>query len=450
MPLIPQKCVVPLCALVIMAGATLSVRADPPGTQPPNYVLTVEKSVAWALEHNPELAAYRGQRGIARAGVVIARTYPFNPVFSATVMGDNGPPAAGITNHVASVTTFMQEVEVRGQSRIRREAAAAALSRVEYEIAVQEQLFAVQTIRAFNGFLYQQEKLRLLDETIGLQEQTSKKVKQLVDQGFKLKAADFMLTHADELESRGQRGSRQNQAVIAWNALQRFLGRPVENAQVSGSLPGAPPQGSPEHWTRYALEKRPELQAMLMFYREAEQRERLAVANRWGNPSIGTKTEDNETSVWFVGAQLQFSVPIFNTRRGEIMQRQAEKNKVMLDVQRIETQIPQEVAAALDRLHQARKWLQTLEDEVLPALRKTMVDFDQLFAQGEIDVLRLIEVRRRDLRTRDNYLDALWELNQARADLAAAVGDFMIATGDPAANPGFCAPARFLPPLPAE
>ena len=444
------RCVSLLLAAMIANHSPVLAQQPTATVATPGHVLTLEKSVAWALVHNPELAVYRAQRGIARAGVVIARTYPFNPVFSAAVLPDGGPNAAGITNRVFSQTTFSQDVEIRGQGKIRREVAAAALSRVELEIAVQEQHFAVNTVRAFHGYLYQQEKLRLLDETIRLQEQTSKKVKQLVDQGFKLKAADFMLTRADVLEARGQRGSRQTQAVLAWHALQRLLGCPVEISQVSGSLPGALPQGSPDHWTYYALEKRPDLQAMQLAVREAEQRERLEVANRFGNPNIGVKTEYNETSVLFVGATVQFQFPVFNTKRGEILQRQAEKNKAMLDVQRIETQIPQEVSAALDRLHEARKWVQALEGDVMPALRKTMTDFDQLFAQGEIDVLRLIEVRRRDLRSRDSYLDALWELNQARADLAAAVGDFMVATGDPAGNPWFGAPVRFLPPRPSE
>src|SRR5438128_2332008 len=96
------------------------------------HVLTLEQSVAWALQNNPELAVARQQRGIAGAGVVIARTYPFNPVWGSAVMGDNGPAAAGITNHVFNQHTLTQETELRGQAKIRREVADAALSRVEW------------------------------------------------------------------------------------------------------------------------------------------------------------------------------------------------------------------------------------------------------------------------------------------------------------------------------
>jgi cobalt-zinc-cadmium efflux system outer membrane protein len=421
--------------LAAMMANTSGILAQRPTaqTESPRDVLTLEKSVTWALQHNPELAVYRQQRGIARAGIVIARTYPYNPVFATAVMGDGGPATAGITNRVFNQTTLAQQLEVRMQGNIRRDLATASLSRVEWEVAVQEQHMAVQTIRSFLAYIYQREKLRILDESIRLQEETSKKVKQLVDQNIKLKAADFMLARSDELEARAQRGSRLTQVVTAWHALRRLMGVQKEILELDGNLPNTVPEGSPDQLTQLALQSRPDLQAVQMAYLEAEQRERLEIANRFGNPTIGAKTEYNETRVLFIGATVDFPVPIYNLRRGEILQRQAEKVKVMLERQRIEIQINQEVSAALDRLKESKKWVGSLEGEILPSLRKTMDDFDKLFAQGEVDVLRLIDVRRRYLRARDSHLDALWELNQARGDLAAAVGDFTLATEAPAA-----------------
>jgi outer membrane protein TolC len=440
----PRNRTVCLAGLLV---AAFTVIAPPLAAQAPmlpkdgaGHVLTLEQSVAWALQNNPDLAVARQQRGIAQAGVVIARTYPFNPVWGSAVMGDNGPAAAGITNHVFQQHTLTQDVELRKQGKIRREVAGAAFSRAEWEIALREQQLAVLTIRAFNGYVYQQEKLRVLDEAIRLQEETSKKVKQLVDQGIRLKAADFMLARSDELEARSQRGSRQSQAVIAWHDLRRAIGVQKEIVEVKGTLSNTTPTGVVEHWTQVALQKRPDLQATQMAYVEAEQRERLEIANRFGNPQIGLKTEVNETNVAFVGATVQFALPFYNTKRGEILQRQAEKIKVLLERQRVEIQINQEVLAAVDHLKEAKKWVGSLETEILPTLRKTMDDFDKLFAQGEVDVLRLIDVRRRYLRSRDSHLDALWELNQARADLAAAVGDFTLATEDPPVRARFGMP----------
>ena len=60
---------------------------------------------------------------------------------------------------------------------------------------------------------------------------------------------------------------------------------------------------------------------------------------------------------------------------------------------------------------------------------------------AEIDVLRLIDVRRRLQRARDGYLDALWELNQGRADLAAAVGDLGLVVSVPVSPSMLCSPS---------
>src|SRR5713101_1891275 len=52
--------------------------------------LSLNAAVRWALQNNPELAALRQQHGIAAAAVVIAETYPFNPIWEAKVGAADG------------------------------------------------------------------------------------------------------------------------------------------------------------------------------------------------------------------------------------------------------------------------------------------------------------------------------------------------------------------------
>ncbi len=66
------------------------VAGQPPAAQPAP-VFSVGDAVRWALEHNPDLATVRTQHGIAAAGVIISRTYPFNPTATSYVWYDNGP-----------------------------------------------------------------------------------------------------------------------------------------------------------------------------------------------------------------------------------------------------------------------------------------------------------------------------------------------------------------------
>src|SRR6202020_2724009 len=91
----------------------------------------------------------------------------------------------------------------------------------------------------------------------------------------------------------------------------------------------------------------------------------------------------------------------------------------------VDTQIRQDVAAARARWQSASQGVEAYNKEILPHLRESLVGIERLFARGEPggDVLRLIDMRRKSLRADDGYLDALWELLQAQADLAAAAGD---------------------------
>ncbi len=411
--------------------------------------LTIERAVALALERNPDLAVVRTQRGVASASVVIARTYPFNPVWQSYYFGTGGPTSAGITSRFAFQENFRLDLELRGQGKIRREAAQATLSRTEWEIATQELIVAVRTIRAFYTLLYRQEKVRVLEEMVRVQEEAIKRVQRLIDQG-PLRPSDLLLARGDLVETQAAVGPARALLVAAWNDLRRQLGLEGDDPQAQGALDTAAPEADSPGLEHLAHERRPDLRALQMVLAEAEQRVRLEIANRYGNPSLGPAINYNETRVTFTGAWLIYQLPVLNTRRGDIMQRQAERDRAMADERRLQVQVGQDVQAARDRLREARKWVHFYAAESLPVLQKAADTLDRLFAEGEpnVDVLRPIDARRRLLRARDMYLDALWELAQARADLAAAVGDFTLALCPGVEGP----PARptLLPPAPHQ
>src|SRR5207302_8144332 len=92
-------------------------------------------ALAWALRNNPDLAALRQQHGIASAAVIIAKTYPFNPVWTNKLFAINGPESSGITNRLAMEQRISIDLEIRGQGRYRRQAACAGLTRTDWDIA---------------------------------------------------------------------------------------------------------------------------------------------------------------------------------------------------------------------------------------------------------------------------------------------------------------------------
>ncbi|MHB1423995.1 MAG: TolC family protein [Gemmataceae bacterium] len=397
--------------------------------------LSLDGAVKWALEHNPQLLTFRRNRGIAEAAVQIARQYPFNPIIQDFIWYGNGPKAAGVTNHVFNEHTGRLDLELRHQGTYRRGIANAALTRTEWEIAAQELLVSIAVTRAFNTLLYRQGKYRLMEEGTQLTEDVAGITEQLVEQGT-LRSADLLLARADMMESRNLLGPARSVVVVAENALRLALGMIGETFQPEGTLEKgfvAPPL---DILTQAGLERRPDLHGLEFAVREAEQRMRLEIANRYGNPSWGPAFEYNETSVFFIGSWLIWSPPIFNTRRGEIRQREAERARAVQALYQGETQVRQDVAFALARLAQAESVVKSFANETLPTLRMTREEFDKLYAAGQpgVDLARVIDTRRRLLRARDTYLDALFELSQAQTDLAAAVADLSF-TGCRAVSP---------------
>jgi len=396
---------------------------EPVLSAPLPEVLTRDVAVSWALQNNPELATLRLQHGIAAAAVVIARTYPFNPVLENRVQDSSGPTSAGITNRVPLEHILLWEVEVRGQRSYRRQAAAASLSRTDWEIAFQEVAFAIRATRAFDTYLYRQEKLRLIEETIRLNHESVLQIA-AARQANKVLQSELILARTEEDDARAALGSGRTNFVVAASDLRRSLGvvdgPPIV---VHGTLKPLQESWEAERLIPVALERRPDLRARQFAVAEAEASLRLVKADRYGNPTLGPAYTYDPTRVNEIGGQLNIPLPVFNTRRGEIMQHEAELGKALGELRQTDVGVRQDVIAALDRLSHARDAASRYEKETLPHLVAALKEMQSLFEQNAADVLRVIDVRRKLIRARDAYLDALWEVSQAQTDLAAALGD---------------------------
>jgi cobalt-zinc-cadmium efflux system outer membrane protein len=399
-------------------------KPPPPAGELPE-ALTLDAAIRWALERNPEIAAVRQQRGIAAAAVVIARTYPFNPVWESSVRAAFGPESAAVTNSVPVTERVAIDLEVRGQWKIRREAALAALSRTDWEIAFQELTLAVRVVRAFDTVVYRFRKLKVLEAGIELNREARDLVERLVKKGT-LTRADLIFIETEILNARAQLNVGRAALATAWQDLYRALGLTAGTFDLQGGFELPPPlENEGESLLEAALDGRPDLRAHRIAVNEADARVRLEIANRFGNPNVGPAYENNETRTNFVGLQFALPLPVLNTHRGDILQRQAERARAALELTQNEVLVRQDVRAALARLQAARRVVDYYSREVLPNLEKALADIRALFearAPGA-DLLRVIEVQRTLLRARDTELDALFELRLALADLAAAIGD---------------------------
>jgi cobalt-zinc-cadmium efflux system outer membrane protein len=397
----------------------------------PRSPLGLTDVVRYALQNNPQLAAIRQQHGIAAAGVVIGRTYPYNPILQSTILPNFGPESAGITSAVTNQHKVTLDVEIRGQFWFRKQAAFAALTRTDWDIASQEVTFAVNAVRAFDALLYRQAKLAVIEEFVTLNRDAAEQVRKLVETGT-LRPAELILARAEVNDIESQVGLGRTAVVAARRDFARALGvTDITAFSPQGTLDRPAPTTDAQVLVRAALEHRPDLFARRAALAEAEARLRLQIADRYGNPTVGPVYEYDDSRVNYVGVQVGGPIPIFNHRPGEILQRRAERAQAALFLRQTEVEIQQDVAGAFGRVVEARAWVEKYQKQVLPDLQKSFDDINRLFRDGQpgVDVLRVIDVRRRLLRARDGYQDALLGYTQALCDLAAAVGDPAVAMG---------------------
>jgi cobalt-zinc-cadmium efflux system outer membrane protein len=422
------------CRILGVAGALFVAahcRAAPPPSAPdePPPVFSLGAALGWALQRNPEIAAVRQQHGIAAAEVVIARTFPYNPLLTSRVTYAKGPPGE-VTNRYPVQFGLAFEVELFGQWGYRRQSAQAALSRTDWEIANREMDLTVRVLRAFQGVLYREEKVRVAEETLQLNQQVFEGVQRLV-KGGKLGSADLIVAQTEVNATRAQVVTARSALAVAQAELARSLGLPGACVRVQGAFDSPECHLDPHALLDKALASRPDLRAREAAVTEAEARLRLQRADRFGNPTIGPNYEQDNTHVNYPGVEVVVPIPVFNRRRGEIERLEAERARAVLELQQADVTVRQDVAAALTRLEAGLVSVRTYRNDVLPALRTGLDGVRKLFLEGDpkVDVLRVIDLQRKLLQARDGLLDAVYEVNQAQADLVAAVGDPLLAAG---------------------
>jgi outer membrane protein TolC len=414
-----------------LGGARIVVAQMPTESAKP---LSRDEAVYQALQNNPTLRSFRQQSGYAAAAVVLANTYPFNPVFTGIVSHNSGPESAGITNPVFTEDYVLLEIEYRGQGRIRRQGASATATRIEWEIANQELLVAVATIRAFNAIAYRQKKVEALEETIKINEQAVNDISRLVTSG-KLRAVDLLLARAELDNVRAQRGQIQSPLAVARADLRRLLGTLDDSFTVVDAIEAPLPTTDQTALAKLAAIKRPDLQARRAAVDEAEAALKLVHSNRFGNPQIGPIFTLDATNVAAIGGRISVPLPCLNVKRGEMMKAQTDLTKVHYDVQELDMRVVQDVQAALDRLAAAQTWRLAYENDVVPNLLKAKQEIEKLYANNDpsADLARVLSVERTYLKALETLLDARFEVSQAEADLALAVGEPLLAMGPPQA-----------------
>jgi len=148
----------------------------------------------------------------------------------------------------------------------------------------------------------------------------------------------------------------------------------------------------------------------------------LANAQRVPNLQIGPYYQRDDFGTVFVGFRSQFDVPVANTGRPLLRQRQAELAQRRVALRQIEQRARLEAEAAIERYERARQLVEQVAGDDGGEVPDEFRRLEELFRDREIEVQRIVLARNSMLQARRARLDALNEVAQAVAAVTAATG----------------------------
>jgi cobalt-zinc-cadmium efflux system outer membrane protein len=387
--------------------------------------LSADEAIAVALFLNPELRAFRKERGVAEGELITAGLLP-NPELQVTWLH--------IEHFTKSLATSGFDVALNwapprpGELGAKQARAQARIDEVKAQIAAEEWRFAATVRQAYAALLAAEERLRLAESSLRLQERIRQFVRdkrQLGDASsldVNLADLEFTAIVREELTVRNERDRTRLE-------LNRLLGLPPR-LELQLQVAGDPLAYRPFSLDIPTLEQaflahRPDLLALKQKYEQAEQSLRLAYLQRWPwfrfGPAYARDEINGEAgNRWGVG--LGIDLPLANWNQGEIARLEAEREKLRESFVATLHEARGEVHVAYGNLTAQAQLIRLFEESIRPALEENLRLTEAGFQAGELNLLQVITTQDKALKSRREGLQARFEYWKAVYDLERALG----------------------------
>jgi outer membrane protein, heavy metal efflux system len=398
--------------------------------------IDLETALQWTLQNNPNLVTTRQNLSVASQAVDVARHFPvsLNPSISVTCSPwvFERQPNGEVDKLDRSINvTWAQPVELGRQQVHREEMAEAAYTQTQWTVLQAELAALTQTYRSHQTALYRREKLAIAQELNSFSTRLVETLRRQ-EEAKQAAAADVLLAEVENQTTVDLLEAARQDYISALADLRQQIGMPsiAASAEPIGSF-RVPQENIPaagDALVQLAQQSRPEVQSAAGA--AAVSRAALAVArgDRIPTPSIGPVYERNETGAVFYGLALSSPVPIINSGRPLVAQREAEYRRDCVAWDQARQLVAVQVLATTVKWNQSR-YLAEQTHARLQTITSQHERMQRLYEAGETDLLKLLQVRRRFIEARNVELDAIWQTTQAYADLLNATGGTPLLNG---------------------
>ncbi len=419
--------------------------------------IALEAALYGAITNNPDLVTLRNSNVASAEAVEVARRFPtaLNPTVwidyrpITLIPRDTFGTSPSSTTHPTGpfyhygqnyfLISLRQPIELGHQTTHRYEIARAALNQQQWTVMQAELLTMVQTYRFFQTAAYRRERLRVARNLSESNEKLVQSLRQRLEANQAI-ASDVVLAEVENEATRQQVDVARQDYANALADLRNQVGMPetAATAEPLGEfvLPRNIPPLDENSLIQIALCSRPDIHAARAAAKGAWSAINLARGDRIPSPIVGPQYAYDEAGIQYIGLILVAPIPIWNSGKPLVHQREAEYRRALEAAQQAERRAVVQVKAATAKWNAANRLVN--QTAGLTANLRGQVDrMERLFEANQTDVTRLFQTRQRLIQLENAELDALWQATQAHADLLVALGapNLIAALREPVAVP---------------
>ncbi len=404
-------------ALALFAAPALA--QDPPADVRAAPLITLADAMRVAFERNPELRAHLAEVDEARARLVTARTYPFNPEISF----DAGHRRAGGGSSTDSSVELSQEIELGGQTSRRAAAARVEVEASEERLRHATQILAAHVELAFADALRATETAAVDEADLDLAESSLGVSRRRLEAGA---ATDLEVNLARAAQARAASRLQQSRAAaaVATYLLAEAMGVSPDDAP--SPTPSEPDLSrepvSLSDLLALARERRADLAAFRALVRAADARIALARSERIPNLRVGLFHAREGGDETIDGGSVGIALPLFNRSRGAVAEATAGRVRAGAESESAERSVERDVAESWATYRAAREIVARLGGDLVGSLEESLELLRKSNDAGKIGIAEVLLFRRELLDGRRDYVSARADAWRARILLDLATG----------------------------
>lgn len=384
--------------------------------------LTLESAPAYALRHNPALAAARLRIEEARGRLNQAGRLS-NPEVELELNRNIRAPEGAVG------VAFLQKFPLTARLRLEKAVTRSELTAAEAEVRNAERKLAAEVRTAAVKLLGLGGQKVLRERQLGNSRELSGFTRKRVETGeASLVDASLVELEAQQLQTEVLQLEVERSALIG--DLRPLLGVAAGDTPViTGTLPaigGLPGRGA-------ELTARPDFEAARNTAEAARQSAALARAQKWEDVAVGLNVTEERTEDapegferdTFVGLRFSLPLPLWNNNAGRIQEATAAAVRAEKEIDALALTINAEATAARDAMAVLAKLVTALDSDLLPKASQIEEQLRTSYSTGQTTLTEVLRARDRRLLIERQRLDALRDFHLARVRHAATTGTIL-------------------------